>query len=174
MTYIERLHNYKDTAQGDCSLKTLVLGLGNTLLGDDGAGIYAIRQLEQAWPDNDENIDFVDGGTLSFTLTELIQDADQLIVIDAAQLGDKPGAVRVFEDAEMDHFVSTGKFASVHEVSLAELMDIARLTERLPERRALIGIQPQMVDWADKPTPEIAEGVEIACSKTQTLLEAWN
>jgi len=112
-------------------LKTLVLGLGNTLLGDDGAGIYAIRQLEQAWPDNDENIDFVDGGTLSFTLTELIQDADQLIVIDAAQLGDKPGTVRVFEDAEMDHFVSTGKFASVHEVSLAELMDIVGGAEAL-------------------------------------------
>jgi hydrogenase maturation protease len=155
-------------------LKTLVLGLGNTLLGDDGAGIYAIRQLEQKWPANDDEVEFVDGGTLSFTLTELIQDADQLIVIDAAQLNDKPGAVRVFEDQEMDHFVSNGKFASVHEVSLAELMDIARLTERLPERRALIGIQPQMVDWADKPTPEISAGIDIACNETQSLLEAWH
>lgn len=155
-------------------MKTLVLGLGNTLLGDDGAGIYAIRQLEQQWPNDDGKVEFVDGGTLSFTLTELIQDADQLIVIDAAQLNEKPGSVHVFEDHDMDQFVRNGKFASVHEVSLAELMDIARLTDRLPARRALIGIQPQLVDWADKPTPEILEGINVACNKTHSLLEAWH
>ena len=71
--------------------KTLVLGLGNTLLGDEGAGVYAIRALQDRHAGL-ADVEFLDGGTLSFTLAGPIEEAGNLIVIDAAQLQDRPGA----------------------------------------------------------------------------------
>jgi hydrogenase maturation protease len=53
-------------------------------------------------------------------------------------------------------------------------MDIARLTDSLPKRRALIGIQPRDVDWSHDPSPPVAEGIHLASQRAVTLLEAWH
>lgn len=152
--------------------KTLVLGIGNTLLQDEGAGIHVIRMLARQAAGRDD-IELMDGGTLSFTLAGAIEDADQLIVIDAAQLGDAPGATRVFEGEHMDTFVGSNRKRSVHEVSLVDLLMIARLADHLPERRALIGIQPQHIDWGEHPSPAVAAALPQACSQALQLIEAW-
>ena len=141
-------------------MKTVVLGLGNTLLCDDGVGIYALNQLQKNWQ-GESTVEFIDGGTLSFTLTEVLYHADNLIVIDAAQLSSTPGKVKVFTNEAMDDFVSNGKCSSVHEVSLAELLDMARLLDSLPGRRALIGVQPENVDWADQPTNAVLDSIPL-------------
>lgn len=154
----------------DC--KTLILGIGNTLLRDEGAGIHAIRLLAQHTSGRDD-IELMDGGTLSFTLAGAIEDADQLIVIDAAQLNAAPGTTQVFKDEAMDAFVGGARKRSVHEVSLIDLLIIARLAGHLPERRALIGIQPQDVDWGEEPTPSVAAALPQACSHALQLVEAW-
>ena len=154
-------------------MKTVVLGLGNTLLCDDGVGIYALNQLQNDWSDHPA-IEFIDGGTLSFTLTEVLYDADNLIVIDAAQLSSPPGNVRVYTNEEMDDFVSNGKCSSVHEVSLAELLDMARLLDSLPKKRALIGVQPEKVDWATQPTNAVLNAIPDVCREATNLLEAWH
>jgi len=157
-------------------MRTVVLGLGNTLLGDDGVGIYALNELQSNWQDhkNQDSIEFVDGGTLSFTLTETLYGADNLIVIDAAQLNANPGEVKVFTDDDMDSFVRTSNCSSVHEVSLSELLDMARLLETLPTRRALIGVQPETVDWADEPTEIVKKAIPVMCQEANSLLEAWH
>jgi len=154
-------------------MKTVVLGLGNTLLGDDGVGIHTVERLRSLWK-GDGSVAFVDGGTLSFTLTQLLADADNLIVIDAAQLSARPGTVSVFEDENMDLFVRSGKCSSVHEVSLAELLDMVRLTDDLPQHRALVGIQPDKVDWDEKLTLEIENAIPFACECASSLLEQWH
>ena len=158
-------------------MKTVVLGLGNTLLGDDGVGIYALKELQNQlyrMGNDHDSIEFVDGGTLSFTLTETLYDADNLIVIDAAQLGSKAGDVKVFIDNDMDTFVRTSKCSSVHEVSLSELLDMAHLLDTLPTRRALIGVQPETVDWADQPTPIVQKAIPQMCKEAQNLLQDWH
>jgi hydrogenase maturation protease len=154
------------------SQKALVLGLGNTLLGDEGAGVHAVRHLAAQAPMLPD-VDYLDGGTLSFTLAGAIEDADHLIVIDAAELHAAPGTVRVFEGAAMDEFLGKNRKASVHEVSLMDLLVIARLTDSLPARRALIGIQPQYLDWADAPTPAVAQAIPAACAAALGLLRGW-
>lgn len=158
-------------------MKTIVLGLGNTLLGDDGVGIHALRRVEQDWASGNvpaaNDVSFVDGGTLSFTLTEILHEADRLIVIDAAQLHAEPGTVRVFENEVMDDYVGRGKYSSVHEVSLAELFDMARLTDSLPAQRALVGIQPRDVDWAEQPSGPVSAAIPLACRQVHQLLETW-
>lgn len=152
--------------------KTLVLGLGNTLLGDEGAGVYAVRTLQQQYPELTD-VEFLDGGTLSFTLAGPIEEADNLIVIDATQLKQQPGAVRLFEGEEMDRFLGSNRKSSVHEVSLMDLMAIAYLVEALPVRRALIGIQPAYLDWSDAPTDAVARAVPVACDFAMGLIKRW-
>ena len=152
--------------------KTLILGIGNTLLRDEGAGVHAIRMLAERVAGCDD-IELMDGGTLSFILAGAIEDAQQLIVIDAAQLDGEPGTTRVFEGAQMDAFVGGRRKRSVHEVSLIDLLMIARLADHLPQRRALIGIQPHEVDWGEHPSPPVAAAIPLACDYALQLVEGW-
>jgi hydrogenase maturation protease len=115
----------------------------------------------------------MDGGTLSFTLAEPIEETDHLIVIDAAQLNQPPGSVQVFEGRNMDTFVGGNKKTSVHEVSLTDLFTIAQLAEKLPAQRALIGIQPQYIDWSDTLTEPVHAALTQVCDEILGLVEKW-
>lgn len=150
---------------------TLILGLGNTLLADEGVGIAVVRRLEAAA--DIAGAIFLDGGTLSFTLTGPIAEVSRLVVVDAAVMGTPPGTVRVFEGEAMDRQLS-GKGKSVHEVSLLDLMDMARLTDTLPSPRALVGIEPEKVDWGDSLTPAIADAVPEAMAAVRALVARWD
>ncbi len=152
--------------------KTLILGIGNVLLRDEGAGVFAIRQLADMAAQHDD-IELMDGGTLSFTLAGAIEDADNLIVIDTAQYDGEPGTTRIFIGEQMDEFIGSNRKCSVHEVSLIDLMAIALLAGQLPQQRALIGIQPQTIAWGDTPTVPVAAAIRQACSQALQLAEEW-
>jgi hydrogenase maturation protease len=153
------------------SATTLILGIGNTLFRDEGVGVEVIRRLEGAGDLRDVNL--IDGGTLSFTLAPAIADSPRLIVVDAAILNAPPGSVHVFEGEAMDQQLS-GKGKSVHEVSLMDLMDMARLSGTLPRRRALVGIEPDEVDWGDTLTPAVEAAVPLALAEIRRLLARWD
>lgn len=150
---------------------TLILGLGNVLLTDEAVGAAVLKALAPA-AEADPDLTLYDGGTLSFTLAGPIGDAARLIVVDAAAMGDPPGTVRIFEGEAMDRQLSVHA-KSVHEVSLADLFDIARLTDTLPAQRALIGIEPERVDWGDQLSPAVAAAVPEAVSRIDALLQRW-
>ena len=152
-------------------LKTLVLGIGNTLLTDEGAGVHALN-LFQSNHSHLPGMTFLDGGTLSFTLASWIEDCNNLIVFDAAELQQMPGSVQTYVGADMDHFLGNSK-RSPHEVGLLDLLDIARLTEHLPENRALIGIQPQTMDWGMQPTEAVQAALPLAVAYALDLVEKW-
>ena len=151
---------------------TLILGIGNTLLSDEGAGVHALNLLQSSHPDL-HNLTYIDGGTLSFTLAVYIEDCDNLIVFDAAELKAPPGTVRTMAGGAMDTFLGAAR-RSPHEVGLLDLFDIARLTESLPDNRALIGIQPASIEWGMLPTPEVAKGLPVAVEQAVALLMKWN
>jgi len=150
----------------------LILGIGNSLLRDEGAGIHALNQLRPLLEDRND-ITFVDGGTLSFTLAGAIADASHLIVIDAAQLNAQPGYSQVFEGAQMDAFIGSNRKHSVHEVSLIDLLAVALLSDHLPQQRALIGIQPGAIDWGEDPSPAVAAALPHICKQTIQVIEGW-
>lgn len=150
--------------------QTLVLGIGNTLLGDEGAGVHALNALRRR-PET-RFLELVDAGTLSFTLMPIIEAYSQLIVIDATNVGAPPGTVRVFEDAQMDRFL-TRATRSVHEVSVCDVLQVTRLAGLFPARRALIGIQPEVVSWQDGPSPAIAASFDEVADHVFALLQRW-
>lgn len=152
--------------------RTLILGIGNTLLTDEGIGIHVLNEL-RAQGRLEDNVDYLDGGTLSFTLATPIESADQFIVIDASELKQPAGSVALYEDEAMDTFITSGNKKSVHEVGLADVMSIAMLNGNLPAKRALIGIQPDTIDWGDQPTESVRKAIPQACQQVKELLRRW-
>jgi len=152
--------------------KTLILGIGNTLLADEGTGIHLLEYLQDHHPDL-PNVTLLDGGTLSFTLLPYIESTDNLIVVDAAALDAAPGTVSLFCGQDMDRFACKTK-RSVHEVSLGDLLAIAHLTDTLPDNRALIAIQPRDIDWGHDLSEPVAQALPVAAGHILSLLSEWD
>lgn len=152
---------------------TCVLGLGNILQCDDGAGIHTIRRLESLGT-APEQVDLIDGGTLSFTLLDLVEDRDGLIVVDAMEQGENPGTTRLYVDDELDEFLAAPMQRNVHDLNLGDLLRMCALRDKLPRHRALIGIQPKSVTWGDEPTEEVSQGIAEACDIINNLIRSWS
>jgi hydrogenase maturation protease len=151
---------------------SLVLGLGNILLSDEGIGLHVLIYLTRHHPGL-PGVHYLDGGTLSFTLAEPIQEADNLIVIDAACTGRSPGTVFCLRGTRFDAFLGQARL-SAHEVGLSDLIDIARLTESLPLNRALVGIEPLELGCGESPTPALQATIPIAANQVIGLLKDWD
>ncbi len=154
-------------------MNTLILGLGNLLLGDEGIGVHAVKYLQQGCSDL-HGVTFMDGGTLSFTLAGYIEQSERLIIIDAAQLHDSPGTVAVFENEDMDRFISGNANKSVHEVNVTDILSLAHLTGCLPRRRALIGIQPRTIDWSETLSEPVAQALPKLCKTVRGMVNRWD
>jgi hydrogenase maturation protease len=99
--------------------KTLILGLGNVLMGDEGMGVYAVRMLEQtALP---PNVECLDGGTGGFTLLEPLENADRIILIDAAADGNPIGTVTRTTPKFSRDYPPT---LTAHDVGMKDLLDM--------------------------------------------------
>ena len=149
-----------------------ILGIGNTLLGDEGVGVHVIQHLCNHPDSVDPQLTLVDGGTLSFNLLPIIESAERLIVVDAAMVGDEAGTVRCLLDDELDVYLGTSKHTA-HEIGLKELLDMARMEHLLPRRRALIGIHPQSLDWSEGLSARAATAVPIAAGLALRLARKW-
>jgi hydrogenase maturation protease len=151
--------------------QSLILGIGNLLLADDGAGVHAARRLaglSSARPD----INVIDAGTLSLTLAPMVESADRLIVLDAAQIGAAAGSVHCFLDHEFDRFLGRTRLR-VNEIGLRDVMDVTRLAGVMPQERALVAIQPASITWGTELTPAVAAGLEVMLARTLELLNGW-
>ena len=154
------------------SSNTLILGIGNTLLADEGTGIHMLDYMHRHYPELTD-VEYLDGGTLSFTLAPWIEEADNLIVIDAAELDAPPGTVEVFSGQDMDRFAGKTK-RSVHEVSLGDLLAIAHLTDAIPGNRVLIAIQPEKVDWGSCLSNPVKQALPAAAQQIVERLGRWH
>jgi hydrogenase maturation protease len=151
---------------------TLVLGIGNTLLSDEGVGVYLVRRMQNE-SDARDGVRYLDGGTLSFSLAEEVANHERLIVVDAADTGSPPGTVRCYEGQEMDRFLARGG-RSVHEMGLQDLLDMALLTDSFPSSRALVSIQPLRIDWGEELSEPVTKALPQAARCVADLIAAWN
>jgi len=151
--------------------KVLVMGVGNTLLQDDGIGVHVTESFKASNPPTPE-IEILDGGTIGLSLLPEIEDADAVIIIDASEIGERPGSMRIFRNAEIDQQLS-GKKRTVHEVALSDLFSAAAIRGRCPAERALIAIQPGSTDWGLEPTPEVQAAIPRACEAVSSMTRKW-
>jgi hydrogenase maturation protease len=149
----------------------LVLGFGNTLLGDDGAGVRVVEWLRLRCPIGD--CECIDGGTMSFNLLPYVEAAHAMLVVDAADLRAAPGTVVLLEGTDMDDFLKGARRRTVHEIGLMDLLDMARLEACLPQRRALLCVQPGPIEWDDALSPPVAAALPAAARLAIGQLKRW-
>jgi hydrogenase maturation protease len=147
-----------------------IVGIGNNLLTDDGAGIHVLERI--AGEDPDDDLACIDGGTVGLALLDRLSNLHGLVALDAMILGKAPGTVTVLEGEAMDAHLRNQR-GSVHEVGLSDLMDALRLRGDLPENRALIGIEPADMDWGTEPTEAVAAAVPEAAAQARRLVREW-
>ncbi len=125
---------------------TVVIGLGNPLMGDDGLGLVALERLRAEWripPD----VELVDGGTWGMNLLPVIEDAGRVILIDAIHAGAAPGTPVRLERARLPRYLATK--ISPHQVDLRDVIALAELRGTLPEDTIALGLEPERVAFGD-------------------------
>ncbi|MBE0536044.1 MAG: HyaD/HybD family hydrogenase maturation endopeptidase [Phycisphaerae bacterium] len=124
--------------------ETIVLGLGNPLMGDEGIGVKVIELLQSASGDL-PGADFVDAGTGGMSLLHLIAGRKRAIVIDCALMGSKPGMLRRFRPEEVQT-VKELTHLSLHEVDILKVIELARQLGECPEDIVFFGIEPETIE----------------------------
>ncbi|MCL1926773.1 MAG: hydrogenase maturation protease [Syntrophorhabdaceae bacterium] len=109
-------------------MKTLVLGVGNFLLKDEGVGIHAINELEKEIMPPD--VSLIDGGTGGLHLLGWLQDYDRIIMIDATLDDNPPGTIRLIHPRYASDFPP---LMSAHEIGLRDIIEAMSLMGDLPE-----------------------------------------
>ncbi len=152
--------------------EVLVLGLGNILLGDDGIGIHVVRRLA-ADADAPSGLRPLDGGTLGFRLMDVFARSDAILLVDAAQLDEPAGTIRLLERDALDRHVRRGGRVSAHEAGLADLLTLAKLEGCAPARLALLAIQPKRIEWDETLSPPVAHALDGACRAAIHTVRRW-
>jgi hydrogenase maturation protease len=146
----------------------LVLGVGNILLCDEGAGVHLIKRLERTYRFSD-NVRLLDGGTLGTRLLDPISQATRLIVADVALRGMAPGTItRLTMD---DIPLGAGPKNSMHQVSFTETLALAGMLDMLPPT-VIIAIEPQdMTTMSVEVTKVIADCMDAFCAAVLREIE---
>jgi hydrogenase maturation protease len=147
----------------------LVLGVGNPLMADDGAGPAVIELLLSAYQ-FDDDVTLLDAGTMGFAMLAPIRAARRLIVIDAVRGTSHPVGTVMRMTAEQ---IAPNQIKhSMHDVTLVEVLQGAELVGSAPETVA-IGIQIERLEEAVlELTPAVELAVPIAAAAVVDELTA--
>lgn len=148
---------------------TVVIGVGNPLMGDDGVGLAALERLRQ-W-DFEPYVECVDGGTWGMNLLGFVEQAEQLIILDAIASGLEPGSPVTLEADEIPRFLSTK--LSPHQIELREVLALAELRGTLPDRFVALGLEPARIEMSERLSPEVAAGIDGLVRRCVERLQAW-
>ncbi|HMK54441.1 MAG TPA: hydrogenase maturation peptidase HycI [Methanobacteriaceae archaeon] len=145
--------------------KVVILGIGNDILGDDGLGSFIARSLM----DLDEYIISLDGGVVpeNFTGTIKKENASHILLVDAVELGEAPGYVRLVEKDEIANYS-----ISTHSIPISFL--IKYLQVGTDAKIALIGIQPESMELGDEISPSVKKSAIEVLNTLKYILNIEN
>jgi hydrogenase maturation protease len=151
-------------------IRAAVIGIGNLLLGDEGAGIHAIRALRERYS-LPEGLTLIDGGTMGLDLLPYVEGLDKLLIVDAANLGEPPGTIRLMEGDKVKRFLDT-KF-SVHQIGLPDMLFAAELKDILPSEVCIVGIQPALIETGLELSEAVTGSFEALLDAIIKKLRGW-
>jgi len=153
-------------------MKTLVIGLGNPILGDDGVGWKVIEHLTQIL-DSRASIELDCLSTGGLSLMERMLGFERVIIIDSIETGQCPeGSVKAFPLAALEN-PRMGHSASTHDTSLMTALQTAQtMGMKVPSRVHVVAIEAKNVyDFSESLTPLVNHAVPIAAQKVLQLLK---
>jgi hydrogenase maturation protease len=158
------------SSDGVASGLTVVIGLGSPLMADDGLGLVALTMLREEWR-FDEHVELVDGGTWGMSLLPHIEAADRLILLDAIDRDEEPGALVRLDREELPRFLSLK--ISPHQIDLREVLAVAEIRGKLPKQTVALGLQPERVELSDQLSPMVEDRIPDVVAHACRQLEAW-
>jgi hydrogenase maturation protease len=157
--------------------ETLVLGLGNILLGDEGVGVRVIERLLELY-DLPKGVQVMDGGTLGLDLLPYLEEASRLLLVASFTFGDetwtdKPhGALLRLAGDEISAFLEAAKVPPQQQ-GLQDLLTVAKLKEYLPDTVVLWGIQVESSRVSLELSPSVIAQVDALTEKVLDELALW-
>jgi hydrogenase maturation protease len=149
---------------------TLVIGLGNPLVGDDGLGLAALDRLHATWQ-LPRAVVLHDGGTWGLNLLHSIEDADKVLFLDAVRTGREPGTLVELEGRDLPR--TMGIKLSPHQIDLREVLALLELRDSAPTTMMCLGIEPVRVELHAGLSPEIAARLDILVDAAALQLRSW-
>ena len=140
---------------------TLILGIGDTLLSDEGIGVHVVQHLKKQ--DLPDHIEVLDGGTAGADLLDVICGLEKLIIIDAIDSDFEPGTIIELTDSDLLHIGSAN--LSLHNIDLPQTLAMAHLLDQAPKATSIIGIQPQSIAPGTELTAPLQKAIEPAAQK---------
>ena len=142
----------------------LILGLGNSLLKDEGIGVHIAGELQkQQLPGN---VEVIDGGTACLDVFLSAMSVDKIVVVDALKAGKKPGTIyklklKAEEKDKLTQIFSREKQSkiSLHQVGLLDALSVAEKINRAPEEIVIIGVEPGEVSCGLELTEQVRQRV---------------
>ena len=152
-------------------MSTLVLGIGNLLMGDEGVGVHAVRLLEERFAKEGRppGVAVVDGGTGGFHLLELLQDHDPVVLVDATMDGQPAGTVSLLEPRYPSDIPRT---LTAHDIGLRDLVEAAALTGRLPRLLLVTVSIAEILPMVTTLSPPVASSLPSVLDRVRSLLPA--
>jgi hydrogenase maturation protease len=148
----------------------LVLGLGNTLLQDDGLGIRTIERLLSEYHLPDE-VEVLDGGVMGLDLLSRLEGITALLIVDAVRAGLPPGTpIRLAGDAIP---AALAHKMSMHQAGLQDLLAVSALRGTLPASVVLHGLEPAVIGWGNDLSPNIAPQIDKLVESVVQELRGW-
>ncbi len=148
----------------------VVVGIGNTLMSDDGAGVFAIEELEAHYEISD-NVELLDGGTKGLELLPFVEGKKKILFIDAVSFNARPGTVGELTKNEIPDYFATK--LSVHQIALPDLIGAGKLLGTLPDEYHLIGIQPASIETGYGMTKMVRQGFGDLIVRVVEKLDEW-
>jgi hydrogenase maturation protease len=150
--------------------RTLVLGLGNILLGDEGIGVWVVESLGREFGFPPE-VATLEGGTLGLDLLPRLDGVERLLLVDAVKLGREPGEIVRLEGDAVPAALDVK--ISPHQVGVQDLLAAARLMGREPSRVVLWGMEPERLDPGTGFSPRVAEALPRLREGVLDELRLW-
>lgn len=137
-------------------MRAVVLGIGNTILTDEAAGVRAVELLEKSYniPDN---VLVIDGGTSGMEMIEDLSNLDFLIVIDVVKTGAAPGTVVRIAGDEIPVFFR--RKLSPHQIGLPDVLASLELLDTMPKEILVLGVEPISLELGMEMTATVAAKV---------------
>lgn len=151
-------------------MKTLLLGLGNIILRDEGLGVRAVERIRERYVVGDD-VELMDGGTLGLELLPYLEETDSVLIVDAIRTGDVPGTLIRLEGQSIPSALAIKM--SMHQVGLQELLAISAIRETTPQRIVLWGIEPQLMEPGLDLTPLIESRMDVLIDSIVQELRSW-
>lgn len=136
--------------------KIVIIGVGNLLLKDEGVGVHVVQELQKK--DLPSAVEVHDGGVAGIGLLDLFGGASKVLLIDAADMNLEPGAIVRFTPEEVISEKGGPKF-SAHDVSLLEVLELAKALGHAPPEVVIFGIQPKEISWGTELSAEVRASI---------------